>query len=127
MVSGPAWVPYLGEFWCRAGFNNKEVLLKWNTYGLIQRAVEEGITYGLSRAHKHTDVPTQADLSIAIENAIMSELSSIIDFSGDDPIDVVVTPEEEALIEAQIVAAEEEVAKKCGCEVCQCKRLKDEP
>lgn len=58
--------------------NNINIM--WKTYSLIERAVEDGIRYGYKRAHKHTDDPHEEDLKQTILEAIMQELSEIINF-----------------------------------------------
>lgn len=60
--------------------NHKTKHIRFKTYWIIQRAVEEGIAYGLNRAHKHEDNPTKDKISIEIEQAVMSALDEIIDF-----------------------------------------------
>lgn len=54
--------------------------IRFKTYWIIQRAVEEGIAYGLNRAHKHEDNPTKDKIAIEIERAVMLALDEIIDF-----------------------------------------------
>jgi hypothetical protein len=54
--------------------------MKFKAYQLIERAIEEGVNYGYSRAHKHTDTPTEALLKGEIIQAITNELCEIIDF-----------------------------------------------
>jgi len=60
--------------------------LEVNVYKLVSRAVEDGITSGWYRAHKHTDAPGSEEIKWQIENAIMNELSEIFiwpDVHGD--------------------------------------------
>ena len=40
--------------------------IRFKTYWIIQRSVEEGIAYGLNRAHKHEDNPTKDKIAIEI-------------------------------------------------------------
>lgn len=54
--------------------------IRFKTYWIIQRAVEEGIAYGLQRAYKHTDNPDNNHIGLEIERAVMSALDEIIDF-----------------------------------------------
>jgi len=56
--------------------------LKLKTYEIIERAVEEGITYGINRAYKHEENPSQDHIAIEIENAVMFSLTEIIDFDN---------------------------------------------
>lgn len=60
--------------------NPKTKHIRFKTYWIIQRAVEEGIAYGLNRAHKHEDNPDYNHIALEIERAVMSALDEIIDF-----------------------------------------------
>jgi hypothetical protein len=53
----------------------------------MERAIEEGIAHGIRRAYKHTETPTQLDISAAVETAIWNEISEVIDFGDPDPDD----------------------------------------
>jgi len=55
--------------------------IRFKTYNLIERAIEEGLEYGYHRAHKHTDNPNEHALIHEMQLAIMLELSEIIDFN----------------------------------------------
>lgn len=50
---------------------------------VIARAVEEGVTCGWRRAHKHTDQPSAEGAIEAIETAVMAALDEVLDF--DEP------------------------------------------
>lgn len=54
---------------------------------MVSRAVEDGVTSGWYRAHKHTDTPVPEAIKCEIENAIMNELSNVFiwpdPYSGD--------------------------------------------
>lgn len=52
--------------------------LKLDTWAIISRAVEEGVSYGWRRAHKHTDTPTEDAVTAEIEQAVMSALSEVV-------------------------------------------------
>lgn len=58
-----------------------------DTYRMVSRAVEDGVTSGWYRAHKHTDTPVPEAIKCEIENAIMNELSNVFiwpdPYSGD--------------------------------------------
>lgn len=54
--------------------------IKFKTYQLIERAVEDGLAYGYRKAHKHTDNPDEETLKQLILDAIMQEFSEIINF-----------------------------------------------
>lgn len=58
--------------------------LKLKTYSIIEDAVERGVSYGLNRAHKHTDTPIQETLAQEIERAVMFEIEEVIDFENDE-------------------------------------------
>lgn len=51
-----------------------------NLYAIISRAVEEGVGYGWTRAHKHTNEPDREAAVEAIFNAVMSELCEVLEF-----------------------------------------------
>ena len=52
--------------------------IELDSYGIIARAVEEGIAYGWNRAHKHTDNPDAITLKNELHNAVMNAISEIV-------------------------------------------------
>lgn len=54
------------------------------TREIVSRAVEEGVSLGWERAHKHTDMPTHDDITDAISRAVMDELCDILEFVDDE-------------------------------------------
>lgn len=54
--------------------------MKLKTYTVVSIAVENGITMGFNRAHKHVETPTMADINEAVLTAVMGELCDVIDF-----------------------------------------------
>jgi hypothetical protein len=52
--------------------------MTFNAYVLIGRAIDEGISYGLRRAYKHVDNPSEEAIQEALHRAIMDSLSEII-------------------------------------------------
>jgi hypothetical protein len=48
--------------------------MKANEYKVLTDCVEKGIDYGFTRAHKHTDGPSEESLKNEIHDAIMSEI-----------------------------------------------------
>lgn len=54
--------------------------MKPRTYEILRRAVEEGVRYGLSRARKHVESPSDAQLEIAVEEAVMNAISEYFTF-----------------------------------------------
>jgi len=47
---------------------------------ILEECIENGLQYGMMRAHKHTDNPTEAQLSACIELAIWYEIDERFDF-----------------------------------------------
>ncbi len=58
----------------------KPMKVRVNTYAVIARAVEEGVAYGLTRAHKHTNRPSREMLQEAIERAVLNDLCEVLQF-----------------------------------------------
>ena len=54
--------------------------MKANTYKILHRAIEDGIAYGIRRAHKHTDTPSEDVLEHEIDNAIWNEIHEYFTF-----------------------------------------------
>ena len=50
---------------------------------VLERAVEEGIAYGLTRAFKHTAKPTREQIADAIEIAVMGSIDEVFAFEKD--------------------------------------------
>lgn len=69
---------------CRAGKIGIGTPVRFNAYEIISRAVEEGVAYGYRRAHKHTDKPTEAQMTTEIENAVMNSLSEVLIYGPED-------------------------------------------
>jgi hypothetical protein len=63
--------------------------MKFKAYELIHRAVEEGISYGMQRSHKHTDAPSKEHIENEILISVMGYLSEIIDFDREDEIKII--------------------------------------
>ena len=55
-----------------------------NAYGVIERAVEDGVSYGYMRAYKHTDTPDENHIKTEIENAVMNSLSDVLIYNRED-------------------------------------------
>ena len=53
-----------------------------NSYEVISRAIEEGVRYGVMRAHKHTDNPSKESIEDAVEHAVMNSLSEVLIYNG---------------------------------------------
>lgn len=43
-------------------------------FALMSRCVEDGVAYGYTRAHKHTDTPTEEEIRRAIYDAVLNEI-----------------------------------------------------
>ena len=54
--------------------------MKVDTRAVLARAIEDGISYGLRRAHKHTDTPSDEAIESEIENGIWCNIDEIIKF-----------------------------------------------
>lgn len=50
------------------------VKIKWRSYEIVERAVEEGINYGYYRAHKHVDNPDKDIIVQNIEREVMNAI-----------------------------------------------------
>jgi hypothetical protein len=50
------------------------------TYPLLEKAIEDGVTYGFRKAHKHDDSPSEFDICTAIADAVMFQISEAFDF-----------------------------------------------
>jgi hypothetical protein len=49
-------------------------------YSIIEEAVERGVNYGMHRAYKHVDNPSEEAIKQAINDAVMNSLSEVVDF-----------------------------------------------
>lgn len=54
--------------------------MKPNIRRILERAIDEGISYGYHRAHKYTDTPDEHLLSERINYGIWLEIDSIFAF-----------------------------------------------
>lgn len=50
------------------------------TYPLLEKAIEDGVTYGFRKAHKHTDEPSEFEICSAISDAVMFQIAEAFDF-----------------------------------------------
>lgn len=50
------------------------------TFQLLERCVEYGVGRGYTRAHKHTDSPTEDQIKEQIQSCIMDEICEWFDF-----------------------------------------------
>jgi hypothetical protein len=54
--------------------------MKAKEYALIEMAVRSGIEYGYTRAHKHTDTPSETVVVDAIFLAVMNDINDWFSF-----------------------------------------------
>lgn len=54
--------------------------VRLRAYTIIQQAVEVGVAHGHGRAHKHTETPSKDLYVSTVSDAVMNELSDILDF-----------------------------------------------
>lgn len=57
--------------------------MRANTRVILERALEEGIKRGYTRAFKHTDSPSEAGILQSIEDAVWLEIDTYFSFSED--------------------------------------------
>lgn len=51
--------------------------MKIKTYEILRRAIEEGLSYGWTRTHKHTDKPERETALNEIETAIWASIDEV--------------------------------------------------
>jgi len=51
---------------------------------ILEKAIEEGVRYGYSRAYKHNDDPSDGTVIEAIENAVMSAIYEYFTFDDEE-------------------------------------------
>ena len=57
--------------------------LRINAYDVIMQAVEEGAFYGVRRAYKHTDTPSQDAIADAVRQAVVNALCEVLVFEDE--------------------------------------------
>jgi hypothetical protein len=60
--------------------------MKVKYHVILTRCIEDGISMGWQRAHKHTDTPEPHQIVDAISLAIDQELNDVFDFSDENPV-----------------------------------------
>ena len=58
--------------------------LRVDVYAVLARAVDEGIDYGWSRAHKHCAEPDEIAIKCAVYEAVMGAICEVFRFDGGD-------------------------------------------
>lgn len=48
--------------------------MKPNSYKLMCMAVEEGVAYGIKRAYKHNDNPSDSDIKLEVTDAVITHI-----------------------------------------------------
>jgi len=48
-----------------------------NEWAILTRAIEEGVSYGWNRAHKHTDDPSPDHIMACIEDAVENSICEV--------------------------------------------------
>ena len=56
--------------------------MKPNIRTILTQAIERGLDYGWSRAHKHTDTPQPERIIESIEIEIWNEIDEVFDFES---------------------------------------------
>jgi len=54
--------------------------MKVRAYPVLCRAIEDGVTYGWRRAHKHVDAPDAQTIEEQIVTAVVNEICQYFDF-----------------------------------------------
>jgi hypothetical protein len=52
---------------------------------IMDKAIDEGVDYGLHRSYKHTDKPDRSHMHGEIVNAIWLALEEVIEFEEEEP------------------------------------------
>ena len=58
--------------------------VKFNTYSILERAIEEGLAIGWRRAHKHTDIPSEEAIKESISREVMNSLLDVLNINDLD-------------------------------------------
>jgi hypothetical protein len=58
--------------------------MKPKEQAVLEMCIENGITYGMVRAYKHTDEPTDDQIKFVIRDAIMHEIYEWFDFEENE-------------------------------------------
>ena len=57
--------------------------MRVKTYTVLERAVEEGVKYGYTRAFKYVDNPTRDAIEDEVVKAVMNQICEVFDFDED--------------------------------------------
>ena len=56
-------------------------------HSIIREAVEAGVSYGVNRAFKYSEKPTEEELKTHLEREVMGALSEVIDYEKHELIE----------------------------------------
>jgi hypothetical protein len=59
--------------------------MRVNEYVVLSECIEAGVRYGVSRAFKYTDEPSQSEIERDVESAVMSAICEKFIFDSADP------------------------------------------
>jgi hypothetical protein len=62
--------------------------MRVNEYYVLSDCVERGVQFGMSRAYKHTDFPTEEQIKIALVDAVLLEISEYFNFDDAQTIEI---------------------------------------
>lgn len=72
--------------------------MKVKTYAILERAIEEGIAYGYTRAFKHTEAPSEEYIKDEILSSVMNSISEVVDFDSTPPDSLVYLQERRSVL-----------------------------
>lgn len=59
--------------------------MRVRVYEVLVRAIDEGVSTGMHRAHKHTDTPTREAIEDAVSNAVVDAICEVFSFDDEQP------------------------------------------
>lgn len=57
--------------------------MKFKARELIERAVEEGVAFGINCSYKYTDDPSPETIRDNVEREVMSAIEAVLDLAGE--------------------------------------------
>lgn len=67
--------------------------LRPKTWEVLRQAVDEGVAYGWSRAHKYDENPTEEAIKDAIHEAVMSSIGGWFDLTDNEADESLLRPQ----------------------------------
>lgn len=58
--------------------------MKPKSYAVLDMAVNDGVSYGVNRAFKHTSNPLQENIALEVYQAVMNSIHEWFDFDATD-------------------------------------------